>query len=148
MNERCEICYQKIGENDQRFFCNNCAQDYHKSCIGTSTANSNQCPMCKSPFFEGRESLSQNVIANPSRNNELKISENMRDSNRGQLETTVFVNNWRSLPPVEKGITVMTLILFVLGIALRNPFLLLFGILGGITSFLIAFATDPGLEGG
>ena len=54
MNKFCDICYQDLISSDRPFFCNNCGQDFHRSCIDTATMENNRCPACKSPFFERR----------------------------------------------------------------------------------------------
>ena len=48
----CEICYQSTSKSTKVVFCNNCGQDFHRSCIAAGVATSNICPMCKSVFSE------------------------------------------------------------------------------------------------
>jgi len=48
----CEICYAKVDQDQQVSYCNNCGNDYHRSCIRIAITQENLCPICKQSFIE------------------------------------------------------------------------------------------------
>ena len=52
----CEICDEAIEVLETYENCISCGQDYHVPCIETVLDEKNECPWCKSVFFEGERS--------------------------------------------------------------------------------------------
>ena len=151
MNGRCEICYQDIGETDNKFFCNHCGQDYHETCIETLTEQNNECPICKKAFFAKKSKTSRSnpyqidrAPLNPPESRLLNQEQNERDRRprqNVQLGSLYFIGLFKRLPKIERRW--ISIILTILVIGLISGIELFFAVAGVLFILFLVAIVQP-----